>query len=370
LEKALDFNIDGPAKGSIMEVKEEKGLGKTIDVIIYDGTLRVNDTIVIGGIDAPIVTKVRALFEPMPLVEMREKKAKFNSVKQVVAATGVKISAPEIDKVIAGMPLLSAKTPEDIEAAKDLVQKEVQEVLIETGMEGIVIKADNIGSLEAMIKILKEKNVMIRNASIGHITKKDIADAESNFEKNPTNSVILGFNSKLPEDLIVPKKVKIILNDVIYRLVEDYEKWRLDAENNIEALKLEMLTKPCKIQILAGYVFRQNNPAVVGVEVLGGKLFTGMSLMNAEGKEITEVNGIQLDKKSISEVEKGKRVAISLPKVTVGRQINENDFLYSAIPEEDFRKMKELKKYLNFDEIQIIKEIAIIKRKENPVWGI
>ncbi|MCX6707041.1 MAG: hypothetical protein NT001_02770 [Candidatus Woesearchaeota archaeon] len=146
------------------------------------------------------MTKVRALFEPMPLAEMREKKAKFTSVKQVIAATGVKISAPDIDKVIAGMPLLSAKTQEDIEKAKDLVQKEVQEVLIETGMEGIVIKADNIGSLEAMIKILKEKNAMIRNASIGNITKKDIADAESNFEKDPLNSAILGFNIKLPID--------------------------------------------------------------------------------------------------------------------------------------------------------------------------
>ena len=259
---------------------------------------------------------------------------------------------------------------EDIEKAKDSVQKEVEEVLIETGMEGIVIKADNIGSLEAMIKILKEKNVMIRNASIGHITKKDIADAESNFEKDPLNSAILGFNSKLPEDLLVPKKVKIILNDVIYRLVEDYEKWKADAAKNIEALKLETLTKPCKIQLLSGYVFRQNNPAVVGVEVLGGKLLTGMTLMNSDGKELTDVNGIQLDKKSISEADKGKKVAISLPKVTVGRQINENDVLYSAIPEEDFRKMKELKKYLSFDEIQIIKEIALIKRKENALWGV
>ncbi|MCX6707040.1 MAG: hypothetical protein NT001_02765 [Candidatus Woesearchaeota archaeon] len=135
-------------------------------------------------------------------------------------------------------------------------------------------------------------------------------------------------------------------------------------------MKLEMLTKPCKIQLLAGYIFRQNNPAVVGVEVLGGKLLTGMTLMNSEGKELTDVNGMQLDKKSISEADKGKKVAISLPKVTVGRQINENDVLYSSIPEEDFRKMKELKKYLSFDEIQIIREIAIIKRKENPVWGI
>ena len=370
LEKCLDCNVEGHAKGTVMEVKEEKGLGKTIDVIIYDGTLKVNDTIVIGGINEPIVTKVRALFEPMPLAEMREKKAKFSSVKEVTAATGVKISAPDVEKAIAGMPVIAVQTKEEIEKAKESVQNEVAEVLIETEKEGVVIKADNIGSLEALIKLLKEKEITIRNASIGNITKKDIADAESNFEKDPLQSAILGFNVSVPEDVVVPKKVKIILNDVIYRLIEEYGKWKAEAAKNIEAMKLDLLTRPCKIQILSGYIFRQNNPAIVGVEVLGGKLRTGMHIMNSEGREITEVKSIQMEKENVSEAAKGKQVAVSLPNVTVGRQINGNDILYSSIPEEEFRKMKELKKYLSHDEIEAIKEIALIKRKSNALWGV
>jgi len=373
LEQTLRFNVSGPAKGAIMEVKEDTGLGKTVDVIIYDGTLNVNDKIIIGGIDKPVVTRVRALFEPMPLVEMREKKAKFNSVRKVTAATGVKISAPELEGAIAGMPLRSLPSDaaeEDIKKAEEEVQAEVASVLIETGTEGIVLKADNLGSLEALIKLLKDKNIEISNASIGNITKKDIADAESNFDKDPLKSAILGFNVSLPPDLIVSKKVKIILNEVIYKLIEDFEKWQREAAKNIEAMQLDLLTRPFKIQILTGYVFRQSNPAVVGVEILAGKARTGMQLMNSEGKRLTEIKSMQSERENVSEAERGKQLALSMEGVTVGRQINEGDILYSFIPEEDFRKMKELKKYLTKDEVVAIKEIAVIMRKDNSVWGV
>ena len=68
--------------------------------------------------------------------------------------------------------------------------------------------------------------------------------------------------------------------------------------------------------------------------------------------------------------EAGKQVAVSMDGVTVGRQINEGDIIYVDIPEEDFRKLKELKKYLSKGEIDLMKEIASIKRDKNPVWGI
>lgn len=370
LEQSLECNVKGPAKGTVMEVKEDKGLGKTMDVIIYDGTLKVNDTIIIGGVNNAITAKVRALFEPMPLQEMREKKTKFQSVKQVSAATGVKISAPGTEDVIAGMPLRAVERAEDIEKVQEEIQNEVADIFIETEAEGIVLKADNLGSLEALIHLLKGKNIPIRNASIGNITKKDIANAESNFDKDPLKSVILGFNVSISEDLAVSRKVKIILNDVIYRLIEEYEIWSREAAKNIEAIKLDLLTRPCKIQLLQGYVFRQNNPAVIGVEIMGGKAKTGMPLMKDDGKRITEIKGMQSEQKNVSEAERGKQLALSMEGVTVGRQISEGDILYSAIPEEDFRKIKELKKYLTKEEVEIIKEIAAIMRKNNPVWGV
>ncbi|MBI1971077.1 translation initiation factor IF-2 [Candidatus Woesearchaeota archaeon] len=369
LEQNLEYHKDGSAKATILEVKEEKGLGVTMDVIVYDGILHVGDTIVIGSLGQPIVTKIKALFQPMPLSEMRDAKTKFTSVKQVVAASGVKISAQAMDNVLSGMPLHSC-TPPTLEETKKKVQADVENIIIETDDEGIVIKADNIGSLEALTKLLQEKGAAIRKAGLGDVTKKDLTDAESNWEKDPLKSVILCFNVHRPPDLPENKKVKIIEGDIIYRIIDDFGQWQAEHARQRESMELGTLVRPCKIQILQGYVFRQNNPAVVGCEIIAGTARTGIPLMNEEGKDLTKIKGMQLDKENVGEAERGKKLAVSMDHVSVGRQIHEGDTLYSAVPEEHFRKMKDLKKYLKPDEIEVIKEIAKIKRKENPVWGI
>jgi len=371
LEQNLQFSEKGPAKGTIMEVKEEKGLGHTMDVILYDGTLKLGDTIVIGSLQEPIIAKVRALFEPMPLEEMRDKKSKFKPVKEAEAATGVKISAPGAEEAMSGMPIISVIDKNDLEKTKRLVQQEIENVVMETEGEGIVIKADNLGSLEAMINILKGKKMQIRRASLGEITKQDIADAESNYETDPLMSVILAFNIVPSDETIsMSGKVHIISNEVIYRLIEEYEKWKETQSRALEEKKLEDVTRPCKIQLMKGYVFRQSNPAVVGCEILMGKAKAGISLMNMEGKVLTEIKQIQLEQENIAEAERGKQVAVSMAGVAIGRQIKEGDILYSAVPEEDYKRLKELKKYLKNDEKELLNDIAKIMRKNNPVWGI
>jgi len=368
MEQKLNVNMEGNAKGTVLEIKEEKGIGKTIDAIIYDGALKQNDTIVIGTLNEPIATKVKALLEPIPLADMKDKKTKFVSVKKVSASSGVKISAPDIENVVAGMPLRSCSQNE-VEKVKEEIKKEVEEVIIETDAQGIVIKADSLGSLEAMLKLLKEKNIQVKKASIGDISKKDISDASTSYEKDPLHSAILGFNVQLMPDVSV-KNVKVITNNVIYKLIEDFEKYQENEKKRIEGKEIEFLVRPCKIQIMKGYVFRQNNPAVVGVDVLAGNLKIATPLMKKDGKAITEVKSMQHDQENVETAERGKQVAVSLPKVTVGRQINENGILYSAIPEEDFRKLKGLKKHLSEEEKQILKEIAEIMREKNPMWGI
>ena len=120
---------------------------------------------------------------------------------------------------------------------------------------------------------------------------------------------------------------------------------------------------------MKNYVFRQSNPAIMGVEITVGKLKVGMPLMK-DGKTITQVKSIQHEKESVNAAEQGKQVALAMEGVMVGRQINEGDILYSAIPEDDFRKLKELKKYLTPAETAVIKEIAVIMRKTSPVWGV
>jgi len=335
-------------KAVVLEVREEKGLGTVLNAILYDGSLKVNDKIVIGGIDQPIVTKVRALIEDC------------KKVKEVKASTGISIIAPDVKNVVSGMPLRVAN--KNLEDIKKEIQKEIEDVLIETDNEGVVVKADSIGSLEALINLLKNDNISIKKASIGEITKKDIADARSDDEE--INRIILGFNVKT-----VTTDVKVIVSDIIYKIVDSYKKWRDEKKKEIELRVLEKVDRPCKLRFLPHCIFRQSNPAVFGVEVLEGFLKTGIKLMKKDGSKLKEVKAMQMNTKNINEAEKGKQVAISVD-VTVGRQVFEEDILYSDINEDSFKKLKNMKKLLNKDEIELLKEIAEIKRKDNVVWGV
>jgi len=372
LEHCLTCNVMGVGKGIILEVKEETGLGATIDVIVYDGNIKLNDTIVIGNVGEPIITKIKALLEPNPLAEMRDKKSKFKPIKKVTAATGVKIAAKDIGGALAGMPL-RVSTKENIEKTKQEIKKEIDEVIIETDKTGIIIKADSLGSLEAMVTLLKEKKIPIRKANVGNITKKDVSEAETNTETNQLYTIILGFNSEITpsaESQAKNTNVKIITNKVIYKLIEDFEKWTETEKKRIELEKISDVTKPCKIEILKGYVFRQNNPAVFGVDVIDGVLKTNMLLMKQDGTKLSVVHSLQVDQKTIDKAEKNKQVAVSMDNITVGRQVNEGDILYSYITQNEFRRLKEMKEVLGKEEIVLLKEIAEIQRKENPMWGI
>lgn len=372
LQECLHCDVSGKAKGIILEVKEEKGMGKTLDVILYDGSIKVNDSIVIGSLGEPIVTKVKSLFEPDPLKEMRDPKTKFKTVKNVSAAMGVKICAPDIKEAVSGMPIRGCDE-DNIEQVKEEVQKEIEEVVIHTDKKGIIVKADTLGSLEAVDILLKEKVIKIRKASIGNISKKDLSEAESMYGEDPLQAVVLGFNVKVSadaKDVSNKAKAKVITNQVIYKLVEDLEKWQEELKKKQQRKEFEKIQKPFKARIMPGYVFRQSNPAVCGVEVIQGALKTNSLFMKKDGHNISKIKSLQVDKESVEEVKKGKSAAASIDGVTIGRQIFEDDIIYSDISEIEFRKLKELKKYLSEDEKEILKEIAEIKRKENPVWGI
>lgn len=370
LDKQLKYSA-GAGKATVLEVKEVQGLGTTVDVILYDGTLNKDDIIVMGTIDEPIVTKIRALLEPAPLADMREKKAKFTTVDKVTAATGVKIAAPDMEHAIAGMPLMVA-SEHNIEEIKEGIRSEVSEILIDTEQSGVIIKAESIGSLEALTWMLKQRKLPIRKASLGSITKNDLADAEAVSTEDKFFSVILAFNVEIhpnAKEFYETCAVKLITGNIIYKIIDDYEAWVKEERLRIEASKLQELVSPCKIKILKGYVFRQSNPAIVGVEVLAGSLRTGTRLTKND-TQLTTVKSVQHEGKNIKCAEAGKKVAVSLPRVTVGRQINEGDVLYAYITEEQFRALKECKDLLKQDVREILKEIAVRRREKNPVWGV
>ena len=93
---------------TVLEVKMVDGIGTTIDVVLSNGYLHVNDTIVVCGLSGPIVTSIRALLTPHPLTELRVK-GDYQRLKTVKAAAGIKIAAPGLDDAVAGSQLLVMK---------------------------------------------------------------------------------------------------------------------------------------------------------------------------------------------------------------------------------------------------------------------
>lgn len=373
LQEKLVLHPEQSAKGVVMEVKEIKGLGNVVDVILYDGTLHKGDTIILSGLKSPIITRIKALLQPQPLREMRSAKTRFVNISRVTAATGVRISAPNLDKAIAGSSLLGLKKIDDkkLEAIRREIQRDISNIIFETDKQGVIIKADALGSLEAVRKIFSEKNIPIRRTGIGDITKRDVLEADTVAEHEPLKAAVIGFNVSNSSP-IKPKKAVVIIGNVIYKLLDDFEEWQSNKSIEIEREQLKALPSICKIRILPNYVFRQSNPAIVGVEVLAGKLkpYLKLAKIDNELKELSTVKSIESQGKAVTEVLTGDRAAISLPNVTVGRQIKEGDILYSFITEQEFRKLKELKHILTDDEIELLKEIAEKIRKKNPLWGV
>ncbi len=371
LEKRLVIDSNSPAKGSVIEVKEEKGLGKTLDVVIYDGVLRTGDTIVIAGLEHPIVTKIKAMLVPEQLAEIREK-SNFRNVKEVYAASGVKISAQNIDEVISGMPIVSVWDETKLEEVKKEIQKEVEEVIVETSSEGILLKADSLGSLEAIIGLMKRKNIQVRKAKIGDITKKDIDDAIAMKATNKNLGVIFAFNIKISEEvekLAEANKIKIISSNIIYRILEEYEEWQNQSIEREKLEEFEKLSVPAMFRIIPGFVFHQSSPAVCGIEILSGTLKSGIELMKLDGTEIGKLVGLEDNGEKIESAVKGSKVAASIRGAVIGRNLKENDELITIMNSDNFRKLKNFKEKLTEDDIELLKKIAEIKRKKDSLWG-
>jgi translation initiation factor 5B len=365
---------EGSAKGSVLEVKEEAGLGLTLNIIVYDGTLRRDDLIVVGGRERPIVTHIRAILVPKPLDEIRDPRDRFSSVDCVFAAAGVKVVASGLEGALAGAPLYAVPVGEEPGKYVRLVSDELEKIRIATDVKGVVLKADTLGSLEATAEILRENGVPVRIADVGDVSKRDVVEASVVRAREPLFGVVLAFGVKvLPdaEEEAVNAGVQIFREPIIYNLIDNYLDWlKSKREAKIEQ-ELERLVKPGKVLVLEGFVFRRAKPAIFGVEVLGGQLKPKYSLVRGEdGADLGEVQQIQDKGKAVSEAKQGMQVAVSMDKPVVGRHVFERDILYVKVPEPDARALleKHLDK-LTVEEQEVLKEYTEMMRKKTPFWG-
>jgi translation initiation factor 5B len=357
LKKRLE--IGETAKGVILEVKKERGM-ESVEAILYDGKLKEGSQILVASFGEPVETKVRALAEIVPL------STKYSSVKDASAATGVRMQLTNKEGIVPGMQF--QEVGRDMESVKEQFKKDVSTVM-QLDKQGIIITADSLGSLEALITLLRQANIQILNAGIGPISKHDVLSAKANLDINKLDAVVVGFNVDVDTDVEVPAHVKILKNDVVYRLIEDLTKWRTERQAELDRERMMDLATVCKIEILPQFVFRNSNPAIFGVRVVAGKVRVGLPLIDENGEDVARVKSLQVDKSSVEQAEEGKELALALPGLAFDRHLKMKKFLYANVSENQIKLFKKNKDLLSRNEMQVLQEIIQIKQKTQAGWG-
>jgi translation initiation factor 5B len=365
---------EGPGRGIVLEVKEEIGLGPSANLVLIEGVLKVGDIILVAKRDKAVTTKVKALLLPKPLDEMRDPRDKFKPVSEVTSAAGIKVTSPDLEGVLAGSPLYVLDDKDQEPGLRSIVEDEIRNAIVtDTNTNGIILRCDTIGSLEAIRDMLKKANVPIQKADIGHITRRDILAAAAVKEKNRYLGVVLGFNTKILEEAkreAQERTIPIFSENIIYNLVRSYTEWVEYQKEHEDSILFNEIPPICKFQFMKGFVFRRNYPAVFGAEVQIGKLRQKVNVLNEEGKKIGTIHQIQENGKPIEEAGKGEQVAVSIKEISIGRQVNEGDIFYTDLGSKEAKLLLERFYYrLAQEEKDILNRIVSIKRRNDPSYA-
>ena len=361
-------DVDGAGEGTVLEMKEERGQGKTLDVILYRGSIHKGDEIVLVTQDGGISTRVRGMFSPRGMSEMRDAGDRWDDSDVAHAASGLKVSAPDIDGVLAGTTLRVVKTDEERLEALNAANNEAN-LSIELDEEGVTIKADTVGGLEALAKELKELDLPIRHATIGKVNRRDVRSAENS--KDPLHRIIMAFATDILADAETEIEksengVKYISSDIIYRILEEREEWVEKRTKELEDESREIVVYPGRIKFLPDHTFRASKPAVIGVRVLAGRIHVGQHLLK-EGVRIGRIKSIRSGQDSMKEALQGAEVAVAIDGVTVGRQLEENDMMLVDVPASHAKKLRKMD--LSAAEEEVLEELMEIHRKDDHFWG-
>ena len=361
LEMRLQIEVNGAGIGSIIEKKEERGLGTTIDVILFNGTLKVNDTVAFATSTGIGTAKIKALLKPKPLQELRESSSKFFYLDSVSAASGIKISGSGLDDALPGSLVISTERA----GYESEIQSEIREIF-SSDKSGVILKADTIGSIEAISRLLKSAGVSVSKKEVGNITKRDVLDAFAMRSVDPYGAVVLAFSVKADSDAeteAYATGVRIISGNIIYKLIDDYKEWA-EQERKSEKLMLEKaLTFPGELKVLPNSCFRISHPAIFGVEVMHGRIKPDVRLMNERGEILGRIKEIQDNGTGMAEAKKGANVAISIEDITFGRHVKESDLLYVFLNDENERALRyKFMDLIDDDEKSLLERTSVVKQ--------
>ncbi|XP_061389191.1 eukaryotic translation initiation factor 5B isoform X1 [Musca vetustissima] len=340
-------------QATVLEVKAIPGLGTTIDAILINGKLREGQTMILAGTDGPIVTQIRSLLMPQPMKELRVKNA-YVEHKEVVAAQGVKIAAKDLEKAIAGINLLIAHKPDEVEICKEEVARELKSALshIKLAATGVYVQASTLGSLEALLEFLRTSKIPYSAIRIGPVVKRDVMKASTMLEHEPQYATILAFDVKVEkeaQEMADTLGVKIFQADIIYHLFDKFMAYRDELKQKKREEFKSIAVFPCKLKILPQFIFNSRDPIVMGVMVENGivKVGTPICVPSKEFVDIGIVTSIESNHKQLETARKGQEICIKIepipgesPKM-FGRHFDADDMLVSKISRQSIDACKD-----------------------------
>uniref|UniRef100_A0A4W6C5Q2 Eukaryotic translation initiation factor 5B n=1 Tax=Lates calcarifer TaxID=8187 RepID=A0A4W6C5Q2_LATCA len=330
-------------RAQVMEVKALPGMGTTIDVILINGRLREGETIIVPGVEGPIVTQIRGLLLPPPLKELRVKN-QYEKHKEVSTSQGVKILGKDLEKALAGLPLLVAHRDDEIPVLRDELVRELKQTLSSIKLEekGVYVQASTLGSLEALLEFLRTSKVPYAGINIGPVHKKDVMKASTMLEHDPQYAVILAFDVKVEresQEMADSLGVRIFSAEIIYHLFDAFTKYREDYKKAKQDEFKHIAVFPVKLRVLPQFIFNSRDPIVMGVSVEAGVLRQGTPLcVPSKGfVDIGVVTSIEMNHKSVDSAKKGQEICVKIepipgesPKM-YGRHFEATDIIVSKI---------------------------------------
>ncbi len=366
LKEELSAGGDG-GEATILERSDQKGIGPVGSVIVYRGSVKVGDEIVVTGRTEPFSSRVRGIFRPVPAKEGHaDRRPRLESLEEVRAAAGVYLSAPGIEEAMPGGLLKVVRDPAGVESARAELAKESNPVA-EVAESGVAIFADTLGGLEALAFECREHQIPVHEAQVGPVGRPTVMRLKT--VRDPTHRAVVAFGVPVQADAVAEAAdaVRIVRADVMYRAIEEYLAWRAERQREVDAERRASTVHPARLEVLSGYVFRQSKPAIVGVKVTAGTLRPGVRLMRSDGTEVGILRGLQKENESVSEAAESTELAASIDGAVVGRNLHEGDILLVSLPEAAARALKD--QPLSPSEKAALDEVVRLRRAAHPFWG-
>lgn len=346
---------------TVLEVKVIEGLGTTIDVVLSNGVLREGEKIVLCGLNGPIVTQIRALLTPQPLRELRIKSAYVHH-KEVKAALGVKITAPNLEKAIAGSRLLLCGPDDDEDDLREEVMSDLTSLMnfIDKTGKGVCVQASTLGSLEALLDFLKSSKIPVSGINIGPVHRKDVMRCATMLERAKELAVILCFDvevDKEADSLAREMGIRLFRADIIYHLFDAFTAYNAEMMEAKRRDAAPQAVWPCRLRTIA--CFAKRDPIILGVDIIDGSLRIGTPLCVVKPDPVTgkkeiirlgKITSLEINHKSMEIVKKsqaGAGVAVKIEHAVYesakmfGRHFDDKDEIISQITRQSIDVLKE-----------------------------